>query len=162
MQLNGLGNDSHHTAKLMGHHNSSFTESQYGHTFEDASKQEKARSVINCGIEKGLTSPFFLCLISARSPHDQYIRPSFKAFNLPCLMNLYIRFREVGVNSPNNSTAASSMVSKGSFIARSNHAFNRAKESLARLGLSQVSFTFAFVCVGLVRPFFWCGWLSFA
>ena len=47
MQLNGLGNDSHHTAKLMGHHNSSFTESQYGHTFEDASKQEKARSVIN-------------------------------------------------------------------------------------------------------------------
>jgi len=38
------------------------------------------------------------------------------------------------------------------------------RESLARLGLSQVSFYLlpSFdPSAGLVRPFFWCGWLSF-
>jgi len=46
MQLNGLARDAHGVAKLMGHHNSSFTEAQYGHTFRDDAKLEQARDVM--------------------------------------------------------------------------------------------------------------------
>lgn len=47
MQLNGLKGDSHHAAKLLGHHNSKFTEDVYGHVLADKKKTEASRSVIN-------------------------------------------------------------------------------------------------------------------